>query len=67
MRSLISRIRLAVQEHWQLKSVMRFMQKYHEVQGPQAFAFSVVTVNDEHRNLSSEESVGVKFQESIYA
>ena len=27
---------------------MRFMQKQQEVQGIQVFAFSVVTVNDEH-------------------
>ena len=34
-----------------------------EVQGPQAFAFSVVTVNYEHtRNLGSKESAGLNLK-----
>ena len=38
-----------------------------EVQGLQAFAFFVVTVNDEHTNLGSKESMAVKFKEGICA
>ena len=37
------------------------------VQGLQAFAFSVVIVNDEHREPRFKESVGVKFKEGICA
>ena len=33
----------------------------------QAFAHSVVTVNNNRRNLGSQESVGVKFKEGICA
>ena len=40
-----------------------------EVQGLQAFPFSVVTVNDEHTKpkIDSKDSVGVKFKEGICA
>ena len=38
-----------------------------EVQGLQALAFFVVTVNDEHTNLGSKESIAVKFKEGICA
>ena len=39
----------------------------HEVQGLQAFAFPVVTVNDEHAKSKLKESLGVKFEEGICA
>ena len=40
-----------------------------EVQGLEAFPFSIVTVNDEHTKptIGSKESVGVKFKEGICA
>ena len=36
-----------------------------EVQGLQAFACPVVTVNDEHAKSRLKESLGVKFEEVI--
>ena len=47
--------------HRQIQRVMRFRQTQQEVL--QAFAFSVVTVNDKHTNLGSKECEGVKFKE----
>ena len=44
---------------------LSLIQSEQEVQGQQAFAFSVVTVNDEHTKPGSKESVGVKFREGI--
>ena len=35
-------------------------------QGLQVLLFSVVIVDDEHQNLGSKESVGIKFKEGIY-
>ena len=44
-----------------------FNQTQQGVQGLQEFAFSFVTVNDEHTKLGLKESVGVKFKEGICA
>ena len=38
-----------------------------QVQGLQAFAFSIVTINNKHAKPRSKESVGVKFKEGICA
>ena len=38
-----------------------------EVQGLQAFAFPVVTVNDKHSKSRFKKSLGVKFKEGICA
>ena len=46
---------------------MLFKQTQQEVQRLQAFAHSVVTVNNKQTKLGSQESVGVKFKEDICA